>query len=531
MTDEIKLDLDFDEPEFKPTLYTVNRAYDVANTGRYNGVVGEEQARMVLFTNFVLAERPVILRGNRGSGKTNLMEITSMFCRNPITVANTSEKAHQYMRDMNTKSHVFIPEFNKVTDGVIEMLKDFGEGASHFYTRTIPGLNEVETIELKPKPFVTSIADENKNVNNLGEELLSRLTVVRTDSSIEQNLRVIEEKFKRHQNPAYGKKDNTTDVDKTIAYVKSIPSINNFNFIYPAGTAMMKAIPPIFTDSRRDTDKYLYNTYGITMFHYWDRMKMDIEGKEYLLVTPIDMWLNHRIYQQILVESALKCGPLENAILDIVREYGGTRKKGEFDIDTVKGLTVGEIHTELQKRSYHSTVDAVKKYCESLLNTGYLTRNEEVRPFRFETNPNLERNYTVNLDWKMIVNAAIDFMQETFPEVADEYIAKYCVGKNLEVQDPFTGEKVLITKIEEPTPEIELDINIDDEFDWDDGTVDVVDNLEDSLRAIFVDDNEHTIADLSLDVGVNSDDVESTLNYLMTVGDVYEVRSGVYKRL
>lgn len=534
MSEEIKIDLELDEPDYKPTLYTINKCYDVAKSGRYDGVVGEEQARMVLFTNFVLAERPVILRGNRGSGKTNLMEITSLFCRNPTTIANTSEKAHQYMRDMNDRSHVFIPEFNKVTDGVIEMLKDFGEGASHFYSRTIPGLNEIETIELKPKPFVTSIADENKNVNNLGEELLSRLTVVRTDSSIDQNLRVIEEKFKRHQNPFYEKSVDSEQVYNAVSYVKGLPSINNYKFIYPAGTAMMKAIPPIFTDSRRDTDKYLYNTYGITMFHYWDRMSMEVDDNTYLFVTPVDMWLNHRIYQQVLIESALKCGPIENAILDIVREEGGERRQSEFG-DTVKGLTSGEIHTELQKRSYHSTVDAVKKYCDSLLNTGYLTRNEEVRPYRYEINPNLERNYTVDLNWDEIVKACISFMQENFPDVADEYIAKHCVGKKLEVQDPFTGETVLITDIEEPEPELDVQIEIDDEpdvdFDWDDGVLDSVDNAEDSLRAVFADGGEHTLADLSKDVSIGMDELETTVNYLVTVGDVYEVRSGVYQRL
>lgn len=443
MTNDIDLDIEDIKPSISPTLFDINCSFDSIKTDNYDGLVGEEEARMVIFTNFVLGEKPVILKGSRSSGKTAIMSIVSTYAKNPIVISSSSEKVYNRMEDLNKFTHFVIPEINQIHEKVVEMLKSWGEGSKHQYSYLDPSKNAV-TVYINPKPFMTSIADENKNVDLLGEELLSRLTVVRTSSSVEQNVRVINEKLLRAQNPLREKIVDQKLIDSLISYVKGLPSIKDFIFVYPPGTVMRTAIPALFTDSRRDTDKYLANTKGITLFHYYDRMVKEIKGKKILFITPVDVWLNYIIYQNILLESSLKCGKIEQEIIDMLKVDGEITKQDAFG-NSIKGLTVGDMHTRLLKKSYTPTVETVKKFANNLTEIGYVTRNDEVRPNRYSINPELKRDYGFSIDWGFVVDSCKEFMYEEFPEYAKEYEERFCRGEGLVVAHPFTGEKVSIT--------------------------------------------------------------------------------------
>lgn len=489
-----------------PTLYDINQSFDVIKTESTNGITGEEETRMVLFTNFVLGEKPVIMKGSRSSGKSVVISVVSKYARNPSVLSLSSEKGHLRNKDLVNASHIIVPEINQANDQLIEMLKLWGEGASSRYSFTAPN-KEIEVIEVPPKPFVTSIADENKNVNLLGEELLSRLTVVRLDSSVQQNLAVIDEKFERAANPFYKEGVSQDRVNSFIRYVHDLPSIKAFEFIYPAGTAMRTAIPPLFTDSRRDVAKYLANTYGICLFHLHDRMRKVIRGKTYLFVTPVDMWYNHVIYQNVLLDSSLKCGKVEKEILDIVRSFGNEEKLDQWK-NKVKGLKVTEIHTHLLKRSFTPTIDAVKKYCDSLMETGYLVRNEESRPYRFYLNSEFDQEYDVSIDWGKIVSACKRGMKEHFPELAEEYTNRYC--DDPVVIDPFTGVEKSIFSESQSTLSKDKVVNTDFLVD--------VDKLQDDIITLLSDDKPHSIAELH-SLG-SEKDVNNIIDYLKGSGDL-----------
>ncbi len=538
MIEELNLELDEYSPEIKPTLFDINKSFEVivSDDGRYVGIKGEEEARMVIFTNFILGEKPVILKGSRASGKTNLISITTVYCKTPVNLASSSEKAYQRNKQLNRASHFVIPEVNKINEKTVEMLKDFGEGAVHEYTFLNP-MKEPETVLLEPKAFISSIADENKNVNELGEELLSRLTIVRTDGSVKQNISVIKEKLLHAENPLYKKGISQEKVKKYIKYVKSLPSIKEFGFIYPAGTAIRTAIPPLFTDSRRDTDKYLANTYGITLFNYWDRLRVVVENKTYLVVTPTDIWCNHEIYQNILLDSSLKLGVIERVITNIVKV--AEDKTDEWKQD-VKGLKISEIHTELLKNSFTPTMDSVTKCCHQLVEVGYLTKNEEVRPNRFTINPELEREHQVNIDWNEIVEKCKQSISTNFPAIADEYISRFCENSGLEVIHPFTGEKINIlldaldavgrletVEKEEVKREITPSLISFDEFGVDDEDdkvqSQILVTLEAHPKGLFIED----IASMT---GSNNKIIEDNLVYLEKVAEVFN-KSGKYMRL
>lgn len=542
MTDDFDINIDVEEvvPETKPTLYDINQSFDVIKTDRYSGIKGEQEARMVLFTNFILGEKPVILKGSRASGKTNIMEIVGVYAKVPVVMASSSEKAYQRNKDLNKATHFVVPEVNKINEKTVDMLKDFGEGAKHHYT-FLNAYKEPETILLEPKPFVTSIADENKNVNLLGDELMSRLTVVRTDSSVSQNIAVIEEKLRRAETPFYRKGISQDKVNKFVAYVKSIPSISRFGFIYPAGTVIRTAIPSLFTDSRRDTDKYLANTYGITLFHYYDRMKVVLDHKDYLLVTPVDMWYNDVIYRNILLDSSLKCGKIEQEILDIVGSSGGV-KQDDWG-NKVKGLKISDIHTELLKRSYTPTIDSVNKYCTQLTETGYLVRNEELRPYRFSLNPELHREYKVTINWEEVVEQCKKSVSKNFPEIADEYISRFCEGNGLIAVNPFTGEQVNIlakkevvvekkketsvpTAKEQPVEEVESPIDFQVGLT---GIEDEKDVIQREIMDILDDGAPHEFMELA--TGHDDNMVSEVLDYLVSIAEIIKEGNDKYRVL
>ena len=109
-----------------PTLFEINQSFDyiTSKDKRYNGLKGEALARMVLFTNFILACKPVLIKGSRSSGKSNLIGIVCEYSRNAAVLSTSSDKAeYRDFQNLNKSSHFIIPEINQLNDVVLEMLK------------------------------------------------------------------------------------------------------------------------------------------------------------------------------------------------------------------------------------------------------------------------------------------------------------------------------------------------------------------------------------------------------------------------
>src|SRR3990167_2953723 len=162
-----------------PTLYDIHKSFDCIqiknkrNEIVYNGIKGEFSLRMILFTNFILGKRCVAIFGSKSSGKSNIMSVVSSYALKPYYMDKASEKADLRDDKINEFSHVIVPEINKINNNQIEMLKDWGENKASEYKYTDVTLRRPISISIDPKPFVTSLADENDV--KLGEELLSRV--------------------------------------------------------------------------------------------------------------------------------------------------------------------------------------------------------------------------------------------------------------------------------------------------------------------------------------------------------------------
>jgi len=429
-----------EKPKVIPTLFDIHKSFNVIKVKNHYGIKGEFRPRMVIFTNFILGNKPIILTGPRGSGKSLLMKTVCTYAKNPGEITAASEKADYRDTNLNEYSHFIIPEINKISDNFLEVLKDIGEGEKSTY-KVLDAYKMPTTYTIDPKPFISSIADENPG--KMGDELISRLTVIRTDSSLGQNKSVIEYKLSKAQNPFFKRDISQVEVKSFRDYVKSLPDIKEFTFIYLPGQSVIKAIPPFFTDSRRDIDKYLENTYGIALFHLHDRMIVKRGKKELLLITPADAWYNHIIFNDVLVQSSLKCSGIEKIILELLASL--VDSEGKYI-----SLAPKEIHTSLVKKGFTPNLPTIKKYCKNLYSNGYLIQDEEKKPFRYESSGFL-KDFVAHINWKEVVDECKKSIKSQFnKEVSDEYIKRFCGedGKII-VNHPFTGEEINLLEFKE----------------------------------------------------------------------------------
>ncbi len=505
----VKLFLENEEPEVKqdyvPSLYDIHKSLDVIKSGRYNGIKGEHYTRMITFTSFVMGKNSVILEGQRSSGKSNIMEVVGTYCKNLAVIDRASDKAHKRNEQLNKASHVMVPEANKVDNSFVEALKDWGEGKATTYT-VLDEYKNARTFTLNPRPFITSRADENDMY--LGEELISRLITLKTDSSVQMNKNVITSKFQKAQNPF--KKDQISD-DATKGYqeyVKSLPDIYDMEFIYCPGKTMSGAIPSLFSDARRDTDKYLKNTYGIALFHYNDRMVREINGKRVLFITPADIWYNHIIFGDALIRSALKCSDTERFIIDILKTHA---KENTHSPD----MRVRDIHQVLIENGITASMGTVDNYCKNLFSNGYIVRNESKRPYTYETSKDHFR-FEFNIDWKEIVEESKTFMKNSFPEYADEYIRRFCTDP-IKVIHPFDGTEKNVLEWEDPEKDIH---GIKKKKQR---GLPISDNKTDKKEKVLQDvkDGKKDMEELSEKYG------EEIIQKMLKEGDLYEKKAGV----
>jgi len=440
-----KLDLKLNEeekiPEKIPSLYDINKSFDVIKVKNHDGIVGEYAARMVIFTSFILGKNCVLLIGSRASGKTCLMNIIGTYAQNPGDIRKSSDKADYRDSDLNKFSHFIIPEINKISDSFTEVLKDIGEGEVSIY-KTLNDFKMPIVYRIEPKPFISSVADENPNSSRLGEELISRLITIRTDASIEQNMAVMKYKLKRAQNPFYRKDITQKDIFAYQNYVKNLPNMNEFVFVYLPGESVIKAVPPFFSDARRDIQKYIMNTYGITLFHHNDRMIVEKKNKKLMLVTPADAWYNHIIFNEIIVQSSLKCSGMEKIILKILSSFDAEGNKVI--------LSYKELHDLLVRQGYTPSLPTIKKYCQNLYENGYVVRHEEKKPFTYESG-DFFKDFMASVDWKEVVSECKRAVIEQFDkEIAEDYIRRYCTEPII-VTSPFSGENINLLDYKEPT--------------------------------------------------------------------------------
>jgi hypothetical protein len=100
----------------------------------------------------------------------------------------------------------------------------------------------------------------------------------------------------------------------------------------------------------------------------------------------------------------------------------------------------------------------------SLQMLGFLEIEEEGNKRLYFKSPLITEPST-KIDWEDVIVETKALMKETWPEIADEYIGRYC--ENVELINPFTLKEIKVgTKVDNKTP---VETTSDDYGSWYEG--------------------------------------------------------------
>jgi len=180
-------------------------------------------------------------------------------------------------------------------------------------------------------------------------------------------------------------------------------------------------------------------------------MTVERDGKTYGLVTPKHNWLAIQIYIDAFVTECLQMPSHGTDILHLIPD-SEMDAFGMVTSETVK-MSVREIQKAARSAGLPFSGKNITPLLTSLQMLGFLEIEEDNGKRLYFKSPMIKEPST-KIDWINVLNSTIDLMKKTWPEVADEYISRYCV--DVEVQNPFTLETtVLGTRNEETTRVVE----------------------------------------------------------------------------
>lgn len=404
-----------------PTLYDVNRILD-------DMIVCEYTSRMSVFLTYILAKQNVYVSGLSGSGKSQIMKgVTSLVMPKDLCFINGGSEKNLLERknDINKCKWLVISEINKVDSMLtIEYLKSAAENVVYTYDRG--GINKCH-IELLPKSWIISRADESATTNPIGVEMMSRLVEIVTDSSAEQTLNILNRKADNYKFPL---KINKMDMVKKAClrwHISQIPEVDVC--VNPAADLLADIIPTVFVSARRKYDQYAINCEAMAKFHWKNRMMVDINGKKILFVSPIDVWQVHLIFGQHLIDAALQISSIQKLIMKIIIEEGPSTKQ--------------EVQRYLRTYSLNLATKVIETHLSHLNDLGYVVVDKPSKELVY-THTDFFKHFDLNPDMQKIVDCCKHTMltEPDYQPFAEEYIERFCNPDNMHVLNPFTGECV-----------------------------------------------------------------------------------------
>jgi len=163
-------------------------------------------------------------------------------------------------------------------------------------------------------------------------------------------------------------------------------------------------------------------------------LKFKHNGKDIYFITPEDMYYNHIIFGAALVNSSLKCNNIEREMMSVIACATEAIKKSD-------------VQKELKKRGRTLSSQMVARHLNSLADLGYLEKGvgDDKKSYKYQIGQ-MFQEFLFEIDWKNVVEFTIKTMKEMYPDIADEYIKKYCT--NVKLKHPFTNEIIELEKVE-----------------------------------------------------------------------------------
>ena len=453
-----------------PTLYTLQEAT------RDCGLVGEKCNVLTIFLGMVHGSF-IIMDGPSRSGKDEtadgafyLWEDLSLSENEDSDLiykwpASSSAKAPFYKHRLINQTEIQrFPDFVSMGDDMEAILKSFGEGVPATHEKVdikksdeMGPENQLEEMKLDPpRCLIAFIASDNEKIDlNDIAETRNRAFIITADSSEELTRRVNRRQVEMRDG-TYERRVDDNRLNEIRQYNANIPikkytesSAGEIMNLVAGGIQDQEPIPPKFVEARSDVPRLLDFIEAVTLYHHKDRMEIDTEYPQKLLVAPADGWMGFKIFGERIVMSALNLRDLDRVILNYLR----SRQNQKYSAMDIQKAT--------QERGHHVSVSDIRQSLENMIYKMYIERHEE-SPVSYSASAfgqSVDVANQAKLDWSHVVEKAKEKAHDNLtPEQAEQYIQDHCQGDGLTVIHPISGDTVKIiedTEFEEELEEAE----------------------------------------------------------------------------
>ena len=415
--------------------------------GTANPIIGEDELGVVATLSYLLEDNNFVIKAYSGTGKTVIMDAVFGLLPDEYyhTIEHLSETAVWYEMDkINRARFIAIPEAQKLPEGVMEVIKTWGDQRPALRKRTDVTVQDVVEQKLHPKyTFMCVAVENNKGSSYFDAELERRCMIGHTNPTSKQTEDVIKHKL---LDSAVPKSELTTMTSEEIDALKmhivdAIGRRDDENAILirnPCAPFISEAIPSLFPVARSKVIYLLKVINAVGRFYPDEILKVEKDGVTYGLLTPKHTWLGLRIYLNSFVN---ECLHMPSHGTDLLKLFPDTRidKFGLAGSEIVK-MTSREIRTAAKRAGLPFT--KLEPVLQGLLMTGFLEEKEEDGKRYYYKSPLLTTPES-KIKWDDLITSTEEFVRKHWPEVGEEYIERFC--KDVNAIDPFTGEEVLIT--------------------------------------------------------------------------------------
>ena len=426
--------------------------------GSANPIIGEDELGVVAILSYLLEDSNFVIKAYSGTGKTVIMDAVFGLLPEEYyhVIEHLSETAIWYEEDkINRARFIAIPEAQKLPEGIMEVIKTWGDGRPAFRKKTDITVQDVVEQKLLPKYVFMCVAIENeKGSSYFDAELERRCMIGHTNPTVSQTERVIKHKLDNVALP----KDYTSTMteDEIMGLRKHIINVigerdddAGVSIRNPCAPFILSAIPTMFPVSRSKVEYLLRVINAVGRFYPEEILKVEKDGVTYGLLTPKHTWLGLRIYLSSFMN---ECLHMPSHGTDLLKLFPDTRidKFGLAGSDIVK-MTSREIRTAAKSAGLPFT--KLDPILAGLMMTGFLEQVEEDGKKKYFKSP-LLREPTSKIDWSKLILETKSFVKEHWPDIADEYIERHCGEVN--IIDPFSGDEIEITSTSKSASDVKI---------------------------------------------------------------------------
>ena len=131
--------------------------------GSANPIIGEDELGVVATLSYLLEDNNFVIKAYSGTGKTVIMDAVFGLLPDEYyhTIEHLSDTAVWYEMDkINRARFIAIPEAQKLPEGVMEVIKTWGDGRAAFRKKTDVTIQDVVEQRLAPKYVFMCVAFE-----------------------------------------------------------------------------------------------------------------------------------------------------------------------------------------------------------------------------------------------------------------------------------------------------------------------------------------------------------------------------------